>query len=77
MSEQVKQRATLEESEKSCRDIGRILKDNMPQGWGFTLILTSYGDNGLLTYMSSCRREDMIKCLFKLGFKLENKENHI
>lgn len=70
-------RATLEEAENAARGIGKVLKHIMPTGWGFTLILTSYGEGGLLTYLSSCRREDMIKCLFELGFKLEGKEKEL
>lgn len=65
-------RATLEEAERKCREIGHIIGAQMPKGWGFTLLLSSFGENGFTTYISSCKREDMIKALFEMGFKLEN-----
>ncbi len=63
-------RATLEEAENQAREIGRTLKGIMPKGWGFTLILSSYGDNGFSTYISSYNREDMILSLHEMVTKL-------
>ena len=79
MSEDRLKRATLEEAERTCIKIGRNIKSALPPGWGATLILTSYdsGENGLLTYISTCRREDMIKCLRELAGRLERKEPNI
>lgn len=48
------------EIEAKLKEIGRMLKDSMPQGWGFTLLLTSYGAGGSLFYLSSVERQDMI-----------------
>jgi hypothetical protein len=45
------------------RDISRIIKSQMPDGWGFTLLLFSYGAGGDLFYMSSAQRDDMIKLM--------------
>lgn len=70
-------RATLEEAETYCRRIGRFLKAYLPNGWGFTVLLTSYGDNGLTTYISSCKRPDMIKALREMADKLERGEPSI
>lgn len=70
-------RATLEEAERKCRDIARRIKAEMPPGWGFTVILNSFGENGLMTYLSSCAREDMIKALREMADKLERREPYI
>jgi hypothetical protein len=69
-------RATLEEAENRAREIGRLLGSVMPAGWGFALILNSLNDgaNGLMTYLSNMRREDMIKMLREMADKLERGE---
>ena len=71
------QRATLEEAEAWARNIGKRLKSELPKGWGFTLLLVSYGENGVMTYLSSCNRQDMIKGLKEITYKLENNEPNI
>jgi hypothetical protein len=45
--------------------IGQSLKSDMPRGWGFTLLMYSYGTNpkGGMFYISSAEREDMIKAM--------------
>jgi hypothetical protein len=40
--------------------IGRELKDQMPKGWGFSLLVFSYGEDGAMFYLSSAQRADMI-----------------
>lgn len=66
-------RATLEQAENKARRIGEALRDAMKDlpGWGFTVILTSFGDNGLTTYLSSCNRQDMIKAMREMADHLE------
>lgn len=44
-------------------DAGTIVRSMMPPGWGFTLILASYGEGGGLLYISTVEREDSIKML--------------
>lgn len=44
-------------------EIGQILKRVMPEGWGFTLLMFTYGEGGTMTYLSSADREDMLKAL--------------
>lgn len=48
------------EAEAKLKEIGRVLKASMPPGFGFTLLITSYGDGGSLFYVSSCERDSMI-----------------
>lgn len=64
-------RAPLEAAEVEALKIARVLKDNMPNGWGFTLILYNYGDEGFMTYLSTGQREDCIKMLEELLLKIK------
>lgn len=48
------------------RDLGRKLKQTMPAGWGFTLLMFDFHEGpgkGSLFYISSARREDMVKSM--------------
>lgn len=56
-------RAPLEKAESDARSIARILKQSMPEGWGYILHLMSFGGDGFSTYMSSVLREDAIRYL--------------
>lgn len=61
-------------AERVLRDIGRMLKDVMPPGFGFTLFIFEYGDEvdkGSMFYMSSSDRNDMIKVLKEFIAKQE------
>lgn len=49
--------------EAEARKLAKILGDSLPPNIGFTLFLYEYGDEGWLTYVSSGRREDMIKTI--------------
>lgn len=55
--------ADLAELEALARSIGRTLKVAMPEGVGFALLVFDYGEGGHLTYVSSARREDMVKAV--------------
>lgn len=70
-------RQPLEKAEIHARDIGRILKASMPEGWGFVLLLVSKGSVGVMTYLSDCRREDIIKFLKEMVVKFEANEKEI
>jgi hypothetical protein len=52
-----------EEIEQQLKAVGRAVKDNMPDGWGFTLFMFSYGADGSMFYLSSANREDMVKAM--------------
>jgi hypothetical protein len=45
------------------REFGRDIKKRCPAGWGFTLLMFSYGADGAMVYLSSAEREDMLKAL--------------
>ena len=68
--------ATLREAEEKARVIGRRIKGEMPTGWGFSLVLYSFGEGGAMTYLSSGNREDCIKMFKELLENIEtNKPN--
>ncbi len=50
------------EVEQRMKEIGRILKDTMPQGFGFALLIFSY-EPGSMFYLSSAERDTMIAAM--------------
>lgn len=67
-------RSPLSDAEKTCGKLGKILGgaiDKSLSGWGFALVLFSYGEEGFSTYISSCQRPDMIKAFRELIKRLE------
>ena len=67
-------RANLEEAEIKCRNMARKLKEMLPNGWGFTIILYSYGDGGFTTYLSTGDREGCIKMLRETADLIEKRK---
>jgi hypothetical protein len=43
-----------------AKDIGRIIAAQLPDGWGFTLLLFTFGGGGTLSYISNADRGDML-----------------
>lgn len=41
-------------------DLGGVVGRALPDGWGFVLLLFTYGEGGSLFYISSANREDVI-----------------
>ena len=66
--------APLHEAEQRAREIGRAIKAAMPEGWGFTLMLFTFGDGGNTTWITTARREDAIKAIRELADRLERGE---
>ena len=64
-------RATLEEAERKTTEIGRIIGDQMPKGWGFALLIFSFGEQGFMNWVSNAQRADMIKALRECADRLE------
>jgi hypothetical protein len=65
--EQRKARLALE---ASCAGIGRTLREIMPPGSGFALIMFDFGEKGNMAYVSSAEREDMIRLFVEVLEKL-------
>ncbi len=53
----------LERAEVSAKRLGRILTSQMPEGWGYALVMFSNDGESGLTFVSNCEREGMIKGL--------------
>jgi hypothetical protein len=57
--------------ESALRDLAKQIKPQVPDGFGFTLMIFSYGQPGLakegpagsMFYISSAQREDMVKAM--------------
>lgn len=60
-----------EVAEKTLHNIGRIIKTQIPKGYGFSLILADYGDSGGVFYISSMDREGFVGTIKELLPKLE------
>lgn len=58
-------------AERMLREIGNTLKKRMPPGWGFSLFIFSYGEQGEMFYLSSASRPDMLKALKEFIAKQE------
>ena len=67
--------APLRQAEEKAREIGEGLADQMPKGWGFTLILSEFTERGATpgfsTYLSNCKRSDAIAMLRETANKMD------
>jgi hypothetical protein len=59
------------EVEEKLREIGRTLKGQMPEGFGFALLIFSY-QPGSMFYMSSAERDTMIAAMREFIAKHEH-----
>ena len=60
-----------EDIEALLKELGSDLKKRMPAGWGFNLLIFSYGEGGSLFYISSAQRKDMLKAMREFIDKFE------
>lgn len=47
-------------------DIGRIIAGQLPEGWGFTLLVFTFGPGGTMSYTSNAERSDMLLAMKEL-----------
>lgn len=52
-----------EEMEEFLLEWGRTINATMPDGWGFTLLMFDYGEDGNMLYLSSAKREDVVRSM--------------
>ena len=52
-----------EDAEKMLNEIGALLRSACPPGYGFSLLIFSFGEGGNLFYTSNAQREDMIRAM--------------
>jgi hypothetical protein len=48
---------------KTLGEIGKAMKEGLPEGMGFAYLLFDYGANGRMFYISSAERDNMIEAL--------------
>lgn len=51
------------EMEQLMRQLAAVIKDQLPEGWGFNLFLFQFGENGALFYISDAERSDVINAM--------------
>ncbi len=56
------------------REIGKLIGSRVPAGVGFALLLFNMGESGWMNYISNARREDMVKAMRELLFKIEGED---
>lgn len=67
-----------EEIEFKLKEISDWIGSQLPEGWGFTLLLNSFGPNSQLFFMSNVRREDMLEMLQKfINLQKNQKPNQL
>jgi hypothetical protein len=59
------------EVEAKLREMGRMFKDSMPKGFGFTVLIFSY-EPGSMFYISSAERDTMITAMREFIAKHEH-----
>lgn len=51
------------EIEGLLRDFGLMIREVLPDGWGFNLLLFEFGERGALFYISDAQREDILRVM--------------
>ena len=51
------------EIEEKLKSIGHKLGRDMLSGWGFTLLIYSFGEGGSIFYISNANRADMLQAM--------------
>jgi hypothetical protein len=52
-----------DDNKRRLNEIGALIKERLPEGWGFGLLMFTYGEGGTMTWISSAQREDMLKAM--------------
>lgn len=52
-----------EAAEAALKKIGNSLKTSMPPGYGFALLVFTFGEGGNMFYTSNAQRETMIQAM--------------
>lgn len=60
MAEKMRYEVRDETAEALLKEIGQLLKDICPSGYGFNLMIFNFGERGNVFYASNADRDDMI-----------------
>lgn len=52
-----------ENAEIALKKVGDILKESMPEGYGFVFLMTTFGKGGNTFYISNVQRPDVIEMM--------------
>ncbi len=61
--------------EQSMRNIANDVKQHVPEGFGFAVLVFPHGQGGISNYVSNSNREDMIQALRETADRLEGKQD--
>ena len=56
----------------AMNDLGGLVHQFAPDGWGFCLMYFSYGDDKQSLYVSDCKRDGVVAALRQLADRLES-----
>ena len=60
------------EVEKQLKNIGDSLLESMPPGFGFVLLIASFGGGGSMFYTANCERESVVGMMREFIAKWEH-----
>lgn len=66
-----------ENVEFKLKELSDWLQEQLPAGWGHTLLLHNVDGSGMLYYMTNIRREDLVGQLKQFISLMESKEGKL
>lgn len=60
---------------QGMKNIAGLLKELLPEKYGFALLVFEYNNVGMSNYVSSANRSDMVKALREAANRLEGKKD--
>lgn len=67
-------RYPVESAERVMQDIARNVEERIPHGYGFVVLLTSFGENGFASWVGNIGRENLPKALREWADTVERGE---
>jgi hypothetical protein len=64
-------RALFPETERSAQQLAQLIGHALPPGYGFALLVFSFGEGGYLTHVSNAQRADLVKTLRECADTME------
>ena len=58
--------------ESELKGLGKTIAGKLPDGWGFALLIFSFGDGGSTFYISNAQRDDMVKAMHEFMERQSN-----
>jgi hypothetical protein len=52
-----------EDAARRLRTLAGMIEDELPDGWGFGLMLFTFGEGGVMFWISNAQRADMVKTM--------------